>query len=151
MSIAARTRHAASRRRGGRTTRATGPAGDDPLQAVRRVRAGFHYQVLIRFQETSGLSWKEISGFVGIPQRTMTRRQQQGKLQPDESDRVLRATRIFDLAVELFEGDVPAARKWLGTNQSALGGETPLEFASTEVGARVVESLMGRLAHGVFA
>jgi putative toxin-antitoxin system antitoxin component (TIGR02293 family) len=58
--------------------------------------------------------------------------------------------RILALAVELFEGDVKAAKKWLQTPQRALGGAVPLEFASTEAGAKEVENLIGRLEHGVF-
>jgi putative toxin-antitoxin system antitoxin component (TIGR02293 family) len=115
------------------------------------VRAGFPYRKLAEFQEATELPWTEISRFVAIPPRTLTRRQNEGKLQPDESDRVWRASTIFDKAVDLFEGDMPAARKWLQTPQAALGGETPLDFASTEVGAREVENLIGRLEHGVFA
>ena len=56
----------------------------------------------------------------------------------------------LDMAVALFEGDIAAARKWLQMPQRGLGGETPLDFASTEVGAREVENLIGRLEHGVF-
>jgi putative toxin-antitoxin system antitoxin component (TIGR02293 family) len=117
---------------------------------VKQVRAGFPYKHLAGFQKVTDLPWTEISRFVAIPQRTLTRRQHEGKLQPDESDRVWRAFTIFDQAVELFEGDLAAARTWLQTPQAGLGGETPLDFASTDVGAREVERLIGRLEHGVF-
>jgi len=142
--------------RGGRAKRrrmvhALGIAAGDTVETVHLVRAGFTFKVLARFQKATKLSWAEISRFVAIPQRTLTRRQSQGKLQPDESDRVLRASRIFDAVVELFEGDLAAARKWLESPQPGLGGESPLDFASTEVGAREVEDLMGRLEHGVVA
>lgn len=128
-----------------------GIATDDPVNTVRLVRAGFSFKILATFQKTTNLSWAELSRFVAIPQRTLTRRQSEGKLQPDESDRVLRAAKIFDMAEELLEGDTEAARKWLETPQPGLGGETPLDFASTEVGAREVENLIGRIEHGVFA
>jgi putative toxin-antitoxin system antitoxin component (TIGR02293 family) len=134
-----------------RIARKMGVATDDAVKAVRLVRAGFPFKVLAKFQKATDLPWTEISRFVAIPQRTLTRRQSQGTLQPDESDRVLRASAIFDLAVDLFEGDTAEARKWLQTPQPGLGGETPLDFASTEVGARAVENLIGRLEHGVFA
>lgn len=123
----------------------------DSVKIVRLVRAGFPYKSLANFQKATALPWAEISRFVAIPQRTLTRRQSGGRLQPDESDRVWRASTIFDKAVELFEGDITAARKWLQTSQAGLGGETPLDFASTAVGAREVEHLIGRLEHGVFA
>jgi putative toxin-antitoxin system antitoxin component (TIGR02293 family) len=131
--------------------RLIGIATDDTVATVRRVRAGFPFEVLAKLQKATDLPWTEISRFVAIPQRTLSRRQRQGRLQADESDRVLRASSIFDLAVDLFDGDIAEARRWLQTPQRGLGGETPLDFASTEVGAREVENLIGRLEHGVFA
>lgn len=124
---------------------------DDAVKTVHQVRAGFPFKVLAKFQKATDLPWTEISRFVAIPQRTLTRRQSQGRLQADESDRVLRASTVFDMVVDLFEGDTAEARKWLQSPQPGLGGESPLDFASTEVGAREVENLIGRLEHGVFA
>ncbi len=127
--------------------RRAGSAGE----IVRQVRAGFPFSRLVSFQKASLLSWGTIAHLVAIPQRTLTRRQTEGRLTPEESDRVLRASRVFDLAVDLFEGDVSAARQWLQEPQPGLGGEVPLEFVSTEVGAREVENLIARLEHGVIA
>jgi len=131
--------------------RMLGLPADDTLQIVRQVRAGFSFSRLARFQKTTELPWETIARFVAIPQRTITRRQGQGRLQPDESDRLWRASTIFDMTVDLFGGDVAAARQWLLAPQKGLDGAIPLEFASTEVGAREVENLIGRLEHGVFA
>jgi putative toxin-antitoxin system antitoxin component (TIGR02293 family) len=50
----------------------------------------------------------------------------------------------------LFDGDRDAAKSWLAEPQRALGGHVPLAMAGTEVGAREVERVMGRLEHGVF-
>jgi putative toxin-antitoxin system antitoxin component (TIGR02293 family) len=138
---------AANRRPG---VRSLGIGVDDSLRIVRLVQAGFPFSRLARFQKVTALTWEKIARFVAIPQRTLTRRQIEGKLQPDESDRLWRASAIFDMAVDLFEGDVVAARQWLLSPQAGLGGEVPLDFASTEVGAREVENLIGRLEHGVF-
>ncbi len=123
---------------------------NDAVKIVRLVRAGFPFKNLTRFQQATKLPWADISRFTAIPLRTLTRRQHEGKLQPEESDRVWRASTIFELAAELFEGDIAAARVWLQTPQAGLGEESPLDFASTEVGAREVENLIGRLEHGVF-
>ena len=49
-------------------------------------------------------------------------------------------------------GDIQnPARRWLSSPQRALGGSTPLSLARTEVGAGLVEDLIGRLEHGVFS
>lgn len=129
--------------------RSLGIATSDSTKIVGLVRAGFPYSRLSRFQKATHLPWETVARFVAIPQRTLARRQHQGRLQPDESDRVWRASVIFDMVVALFEGDAVAARNWLLTPQVGLGGEIPLEFVSTEVGAREVENLIGRLEYGV--
>lgn len=120
-------------------------------EIVRQIQAGFAFSRLERFQKATLLPWGKVARLVSITRRTLTRRQIEGRLAPDESDRVLRASRVFALAVDLFEGDVAAARQWLETPQPGLGGVTPIEFASTEVGAREVENLIARLEHGVIA
>lgn len=119
-------------------------------QLVREVRSGFSYKNLTNLEKETGLSHESIAAFVAISPRTLARRRHTGKLRPDESDRVLRASRIFELALDLFEGDVDDVRAWLETGNPAMAGETPLAFASTDVGAREVERVIGRLQHGVF-
>src|SRR5215212_7865128 len=83
--------------------------------------------------------------------RTLTRRKQQGRFAPDESDRLLRAARLFGRALELFEGNRDAATEWLFRAQPALGSARPVDVARTELRAREVENLIGRLEHGVFS
>lgn len=88
---------------------------------------------------------------VNIPSRTLTRRKREGRFHEDESDRLVRASRLFGRALSLFEGNRDAAKHWLSAPQRALGGAVPFVLARTEVGALEVERLMGRLEHGVFA
>jgi putative toxin-antitoxin system antitoxin component (TIGR02293 family) len=63
---------------------------------------------------------------------------------------LVRFARLFHLATALYDGDEDAARAWLRKPARALDGETPLDHAGTEAGAREVESLIGRLEHGVY-
>jgi uncharacterized protein (DUF2384 family) len=46
---------------------------------------------------------------------------------------------------------VEDARTWLTSPVRALGGETPLRYASVEPGVREVERLLIRLEHGVYS
>jgi putative toxin-antitoxin system antitoxin component (TIGR02293 family) len=64
---------------------------------------------------------------------------------------LFRAARLFGRTLQLFEGDRDAAVEWLTTPQTALGDRVPLDLARTEIGAREVERLVGRLDHGVFS
>ena len=67
----------------------------------------------------------------------------------DESDRVLRLSRVYGKALGLFGGDLGRARRWLSTPKVALGGETPLDYSRVDVGAQEVVDLIGRIEHGV--
>jgi putative toxin-antitoxin system antitoxin component (TIGR02293 family) len=119
----------------------------DVVDAVKR---GLTYRTFERFVENSSLSPAAAAALVNIPVRTLSRRKREGRLQPDESDRLLRASRVVGRAIELFEGDRAEAKQWLARPQRALGGATPFEMARTEVGALAVERLIDQLEQGVF-
>ena len=119
-------------------------------QLIRDLRRGLSFDALARLAAESGISVSEIAAVLGIPERTLARRKVAGKLAPDESERLLRISRIFESAVRLFAGDAGAAVAWLRKARPALGGHTPLEYSATELGAREVENLIGQLEHGVF-
>lgn len=121
----------------------------DVLSLAAAVRSGFTYSVLDRFAHETDLPLSVLGELIHIPNRTLVRRKTEGRLQPEESDRLLRASRIFGLAIDLFEGDRVAALQWLSNEQRALGGLTPMDLLQTDVGAREVENLIGRLEHGV--
>ena len=98
----------------------------------------------------AGLTEQEIEAFV-IPQRT--RRHRAGKNQPltiDESDRAVRLLRIQSIAEQTFDDIAPASR-WLRKPLAELSGVTPLALAQTEAGARVVETILAKIAWGAAA
>jgi putative toxin-antitoxin system antitoxin component (TIGR02293 family) len=117
---------------------------------IERVRRGLPFAELEAIRETLGLSLQELTAYAGIPGRTLVRRRQAGRLDPTESERVLRIERLLALATEMLR-DVSRARDWLKSPKTALAGQSPLDYAATEVGAREVEQLIGRLRHGVFS
>jgi putative toxin-antitoxin system antitoxin component (TIGR02293 family) len=123
-------------------------AAQDLLKIVGK---GFVYGAFERFQRNSALPVESLLELVAIPRRTLTRRKREGRFLPAESDRLLRASRLFGRTLELFEGDRQAATEWLTSAQPALGGALPLVLARTEVGSREVERLVHRLEHGVFS
>lgn len=125
-----------------------------PLRAgevAARVKTGLPVAELDALRELLGLTMENLAGRIGISIATLSRRRHSDQpLDADHSDRVLRFARLFRLASELHDGDEDAARAWLSKPARALGGETPLDHAETEVGAREVENLIGRLEHGVY-
>lgn len=119
---------------------------------VRRVEAGLPFGALERYRRLLGLpSLQRTAELLSIPTRTLYYRKKARRLTPAESDRLLRATRIFGLAADLFDGDQEAARQWLFAPQWALADVPPIEYAQTELGGREVEDLIGRIEHGVLS
>lgn len=118
---------------------------------LREVEKGLPYRAYERFAGALGATADDLLRFVGIPRRTLVRRKAEGRFSSDESDRLLRAARVFGRALDLFDGDRDAALEWLSEPQIALGGSIPLDVARTEVGAHEVELLTLRIEHGVYS
>ena len=127
----------------------TFPALSDGEGILAKVRSGLPYSVVETLIEALR-SQRELSQAVGIPATTLARRKRAGRLTPAESDRTVRIARVVDMSRVLMRGDLEAARRWLTMPHDLLDGESPLQRASTETGARDVEQLVGRLRHGVF-
>lgn len=121
----------------------------DPLALHALIEAGLRWTAIERLARALALPLAQIAETLRIAPRTLTRRREEGRFDADESERLVRLGRLVDLALQLFEGDLPAARRWLAAPQPALGGKAPLDLSRTEVGAREVEALIGRLEHGI--
>jgi putative toxin-antitoxin system antitoxin component (TIGR02293 family) len=118
---------------------------------IRQVERGFSYQSLHAMESRSGIPIARLAEIIGIPERTLARRRTSGRLSPDESERLLRISRVFSMATDLFDGESAAALKWLTTSRKGLDHQAPLNYSRTEIGAREVENLIGRLEDGVFS
>ena len=128
-----------------------GIKASDRMELSEKVQVGFPVKSFISLTKTMELSNKQLAELVQISSRTLNRRLKEGILKADESERLLRFSRIFTMAMNLFEGDSSSAQNWLRNNNRALGGESPLEASKTEEGSREVENLINRLEHGVFS
>ena len=123
----------------------------DTAALLKRLEEGLSFAAFERLKRRLSVSSQELADAALITQRTLARRKRTGRLGPDESDRLVRVSRVFARSIELFEGDVESARSWLMRPVLALGGAVPFEMVKTEVGAREVENLITRLEHGVFS
>jgi putative toxin-antitoxin system antitoxin component (TIGR02293 family) len=116
--------------------------------AIKHVKEGLAFTVFERLSKALEVPAARLASLAGIAPRTLDRRKKDGRLQTAESERVLRLVSLFDKAVSVL-GDVDTARGWFKQPLHALGGRSPMEYADTEIGAREVEDLLGRLEHGV--
>jgi putative toxin-antitoxin system antitoxin component (TIGR02293 family) len=118
---------------------------------IEQINAGFSFDTLRRLATNIGIDLSELALMIGIPERTLARRKASDKFAPEESERLLRISSVFEKAVDLFHGNVEDAVGWLTNPKKALGYQQPLTYARTELGAHEVENLIGRIEHGVFS
>ncbi len=131
--------------------RTLGLRAESSGDVIREVGRGFSFNTMHALETRTGISLPEIASLIGLPPRTFARRKAAGRLTPDESEKLFRLSAIFEQAMGLFAGNRVTAIQWLTTSKRSLEGRTPLEYSRTELGAREVEKLIGRLEHGVFS
>lgn len=121
-----------------------------PSKLIEALRVGLPVQELHDLQASLGVPMEKLFPMLGISKATLHRRKASGRLDQVESDRVVRFARLMGKAVDVLESE-GHARQWLTSPQFGLGGAVPLEYAETEVGAREVEDLLGRIEYGVYS
>lgn len=130
---------------GGERTLGRGFSSDRDLRDA--IREGFPPAVVQELMRASGLTLSELAIALDLSPRSLQRRRRSGRLAGYESDRLYRLARIVALANEYLGGQERATR-WLKHPNRALGGISPLSAMDTELGARQVENVLGRIAYG---
>jgi len=121
-----------------------------PTELIRRIQKGLPFSDLKVLQDSIDMPFEQLAAKLSISRSTLQRRKAAGRLSPDESDKVIRYSRLVRQAADFF-GDIEKARAWLKHPQYGLGGAVPLDYAKTEAGAREVENLLGRMKYGVYS
>lgn len=124
---------------------------DSPKAILKTIQAGLPFKETLRLQSQLGVDPRRLAQLLMVSERTMARRKEAGKLEPEETDRALRLERVFAKALSLFEGDADAARSWLKQSLPALEDCSPMELIATDSGTDIVENLIGRLESGVYS
>ncbi len=122
-----------------------------PLDLVRLTRRGVPATFLSDLATTLGVDRKAVAKILHIPERTLSRRIQQGaNLTADEADRALRLARVIAFGIRMI-GNREKAAAWLQTPNRALDGAVPVELLDTDFGTEAVTDVLGRIAYGVYS
>ena len=119
-------------------------------QQIGRIHAGLSFRAVLSLQKALDLPLEKLASVLGMSRATLHRRKIQGKIDKEESEKLVRYQRLLANAEDVF-GDAASAREWLTHKQTGLGGAVPLDFAKSEIGAREVENLLGRIEYGVYS
>jgi putative toxin-antitoxin system antitoxin component (TIGR02293 family) len=113
------------------------------------IRDGLPVDVIDRLIGDKTVTPDEVKRIIMVP-KAIAERRRKGGLTPEQSERVIRAARIIAEALETF-GSRDKALTWMRRACAVLGGKAPIDLLETEEGAGLVESLLGRIAHGLAA
>lgn len=125
------------------------PDGAGISRFYRAVRIGFRVQSALTVRQRTHIQTKVFNRV--LPRTTLQSRQQAGRrLNPEQSEKVLRIAHAYARAAEVF-GDQGRGEAWMDREHPELDGQTPAELLDTEFGARRIEQLLGRIEHGIAA
>jgi putative toxin-antitoxin system antitoxin component (TIGR02293 family) len=119
-------------------------------QQISQIHAGLSFRAVQNLQKALDVPLEKVASVLGMSRATLHRRKIQGKIDKEESEKLVRYQRLLKKAEDVF-GDAANAREWLTHRQAGLGGAVPLDFAKSEIGAREVENLLGRIEYGVYS
>jgi len=117
--------------------------------AASLVKEGLSAGLVRKLADRLSLGLEELAIPLHLTTRTLHRRLEQGRLSLDESERLLALTRIVSQAAEIFGSEAKAIH-WMKSPVPALGGQTPLACAETQIGLREVEDVLIRIEDVVY-
>jgi putative toxin-antitoxin system antitoxin component (TIGR02293 family) len=123
------------------------PKGVRADSLVEQVRHGLPTSTVDALAEVLDIQRANLARLLNVSVRTLSRRKD-GRLDAASSDRVLRIARIVALATRVL-GSKDKAVRWMNTPNRAIGGPVPVEMLDTDLGTQEVESVLGRIGHGV--
>ena len=123
--------------------------GEAPVRWMEAVREGLSVSVVDDVLADGRLTAAELDR-LALPRKTLAHRRTLGRLTAEQSDRLVRVLRVVEQAEHAF-GNVEKARIWLRRPTNALAGQAPLDLLDTDIGSRQVETLLGRIEHGIAA
>lgn len=114
----------------------------------RDVERGLPLSTLEEFTAYSGIPVKDLLEVV-IPPRTLKHRRQRGEpLNLDESDRLARVAKMYELAAKVY-GDREDGKNWLVSPMRRFDEKTPLAMLRTEKGEEAVEEFLIQIDEGM--
>ena len=119
-------------------------------QTIKAIRKGLPAASIDTLVAIVGIPRAKLLPAVGIAPSTAERRLRKNEtLSAEESDRIVRVSKVVGRALEIFES-AQAARAWINSPVSSLGGEPPLSMMDTTEGYERVMDTLGRIESGVY-
>jgi putative toxin-antitoxin system antitoxin component (TIGR02293 family) len=115
----------------------------------REIERGLPLSTLEEFSAYSGIPVKNLLEVV-IPPRTLKhRRQRKEPLNAEESDRLARVAKMYELAVKVY-ANREDGKEFLIRPMPRFDGSAPIEILRTEAGEEAVQEFLVQIDEGMF-
>src|SRR5690554_4627918 len=117
------------------------------LEAIQALQRGLPASGWQRVIDALRVSDQQLAEAVNISVSTLTRRKREGRFTQEESERLLRLSGLAAKASTVFTSP-ERVHSWFTSPNQQLGGETPLAYSKTSIGAAEVDRVLERILDG---
>lgn len=121
----------------------------DSIETAQSVRTGLPISEWQNLIDAGLLDESAVAEANLLSSEHVARAKKAGNFDAGAAQRIIRVIRVTALARDTFGAD--AAKIWLSRETPPLGNKSPLSLLDTDEGARAVETLIGRIDHGIAA
>lgn len=115
------------------------------------IRSGIDYKTFDIIAKKSPLDFNDWSNVLDTTTRTLERyKKDNKKLSSSQTEKIIEIQQLMNYGNEVF-GSGTNFKKWLLTENIALGGKIPKDLFDTTIGINMVRDALGRIEHGIFA
>jgi len=122
----------------------------DIKTSIEIARSGISKAFLISLATRLSMSLAEIASVIHVSDRTLIRYADDHKLDTDASSKVLQLQNLYSHGLRVFGTDERLS-KWLRSEVKSLDDQKPIDFLDTPFGFDLLNNLLGRIEHGIFA
>ncbi|NRF37546.1 antitoxin Xre/MbcA/ParS toxin-binding domain-containing protein [Pedobacter foliorum] len=115
---------------------------------IASVRTGISKDSLVSFKQAIDIDYDQLSFVLGTTKNTLHKKQGPETFGPSISEKLIALMDVYRFGYQVFT-DHEKFNKWVQTANRALGNRIPLAIMDTIFGIDEVNSIIGRIQHGV--
>jgi len=120
------------------------------VDLVALTRKGLNVKFVSDVMVYTGMNNKELAHALPISERQLIRYTEGTLLKPEVTERLLRLIHLYDQGYDLFNTKEDF-QVWMRSANWSLGRITPMSLIDTSFGIDMIETIIVRLAHGVYS
>lgn len=117
---------------------------------VRMTNIGLSKENFDSLREQTGLDVKTAAAVLSLTPRTIQRFTSKEKFRKPASEKLLRLADLYARGYSLF-GSKEKFDEWISSPNLALENQSPLSLLDNHYGLDMIESIIGRMEHGIYS